>query len=259
MDSKRTNKTESIKSLLDHLEKISNLDFSSTDDTYDLKAQRKKEALEVEKEIEQIQKAQKDKNIASIRETKHIPECSFDTLEQNDNLKKAINACRQFSQSFDRKVIKTPLLLIRGARGTGKTTLAYCILNDLINNGFDDFEFLYFEEITRVAKLFWNSNGLEQLQEYDQRWNRIINCKLLVIDNFALNKAKLSVFEQKVLSEVLQLRYRMFNRLIITTVCSDNELNEILGTAIDFICDYDTYIVEILANKSYRTNPKRIF
>lgn len=120
---------------------------------------------------------------------------------------------KRYVEHFDRMLEKGKGLMFLGNAGTGKSFMAGCIANALIDKGVKCL-------ITNFPRILNEVSGMfEGKQAYTDNLN---NYKLLVIDDFAIERE--TEYTAEIVQNVIDSRYRAGLPLIITTNLTRAEL-----------------------------------
>ena len=166
------------------------------------------------KEAEQKRQDRLDR-IAEYRNTgfpdKELQKCRFDHDDQKS--KKASEMCMNYARRFEefRKAGKG--LILFGGVGTGKTFLASCIANELIDNGVPCL-------VTNFARII---NTLQGMYEGKQKYLDSLNeFDLLVIDDLGVERN--TEYVSEMVYNIIDARYRSGKPMIITTNLTYSDL-----------------------------------
>lgn len=143
-------------------------------------------------------------------------EMSRFTFENDDNANDYISGvAHRYVDNFVDMYKMHKGLLLYGAVGTGKTYIAACIANALIDRGYTCL-------VTNFARLTNTISGMyEGKQEYIDELNRF---SLLVIDDLASERD--TEYMNETIMNIIDARYRSGKPLIVTTNLTAQELNQ---------------------------------
>ena len=143
-------------------------------------------------------------------------EMSRFTFENDDNANDYISGvAHRYVDNFVDMCKMHKGLLLYGTVGTGKTYIAACIANALIDRGYTCL-------VTNFARLTNTISGMyEGKQEYIDELNRF---SLLVIDDLASERD--TEYMNETIMNIIDARYRSGKPLIVTTNLTAQELNQ---------------------------------
>lgn len=138
------------------------------------------------------------------------------TFENDDHINKRVSLiAKRYVDNFPRMLENGKGLIFYGNVGTGKTFLAACIANALIDKGYSCM-------VTNFARLINTLGGMfEGRQKYIDTLNSL---DLLVIDDLAAERD--TEYMNEVVHNIIDSRYRSGKPLIVTTNLSKNELHD---------------------------------
>lgn len=172
--------------------------------------ERQKEEDEQNKAIERMQRLEK------LRRT-GFPDSEMEnwTFDADDGSNpKLTETARRYALNFDRMRENGKGLLLYGPVGTGKTFIAACIANFLINRGIPCM-------VSSVARIVSQANDTREMgkQEYLDSLSRF---DLLVLDDLASERD--TEYMAEMVQSVIDSRYRAHLPLIVTTNLTGEEL-----------------------------------
>ena len=144
-------------------------------------------------------------------------DCRFSMCDNQDS--DAFKKARSFSDSFEDKADKREGMMFYGGVGTGKTFLASCIANDLIDRGY----VVVMNTIQDLAAEMQEDFG--QNREYVL--NRVRDCDLLILDDFGVERDTEYMAEQ--VNQIVNERYNAQKPLIVTTNLSPKFMRDSEG------------------------------
>lgn len=133
-----------------------------------------------------------------------LQKCRFDHDDKKS--KKASDMCRSYVRRFSEFKKAGKGLILFGGVGTGKTFLASCIANELIDNGVPCL-------VTNFARII---NTIQGMYEGKQKYLDILNeFDLLVIDDLGIERN--TEYVNELVYNIIDARYRSGKPMIITT------------------------------------------
>lgn len=136
------------------------------------------------------------------------------TFERNDSPdSKYTEIAKRYVDKFDEMFEKGKGLLLFGSVGTGKTFLAACIANALIEKE----HICYMTNFSRIVNDI--QEKFDGRQQYIDNLNR---CELLIIDDLAAERD--TEFMNEIVMHVIDSRYQSGKPLIITTNLTGNDM-----------------------------------
>lgn len=143
---------------------------------------------------------------------RELQKCRFDLDDQKS--KKARYMCRNYAIMFDEFKKAGKGLILFGGVGTGKTFLASCIANELIDN---DIPCL----VTNFARII---NTIQGMYEGKQKYLDSLNeFDLLVIDDLGIERN--TEYVNELVYNIIDARYRSGKPMIITTNLKYSDLH----------------------------------
>lgn len=141
------------------------------------------------------------------------PESQNNTFANDDGKNEAVTRiAKNYVNKFSELKFNGKGLLLYGNVGAGKSYIASCIANALIDKG-------YTVKMTNFAKIIKRMQGkFEGRQEYLDSLNK---CELLIIDDLGIERQ--SEFAQEVVFDVIDSRYKTGLPMIVTTNLLPND------------------------------------
>lgn len=135
------------------------------------------------------------------------------TFDRDDHANEKLSqVARQYVDIFAQMQMRGKGLLLYGSVGTGKTFIASCIANALIDRGHPCL-------VTNFARLTNTLSGSYDRQTFIDGLNRF---DLIVIDDLASERE--TTYMSEIVQSIIDARYRAGKPLIITTNLSANDL-----------------------------------
>ncbi len=138
---------------------------------------------------------------------------TFDTDDHTGDAQ-LVQACRRYSEDFQDNLRHGMGLLLHGTVGTGKTFLAACIANAVLDQGYS----VRMTNFTGIADDLWNaedrSGYLDELCRYD----------LLVLDDLGVERK--SEYMDEMVYKTVNARYVAGRPMIVTTNLTTTELSQ---------------------------------
>lgn len=139
----------------------------------------------------------------------------FWNFEKNeDGETKTIHYARKYVEHFGKMQEDGQGIMFFGTTGTGKTFLACCIINALIDNG-------YRAIATNAADI---SNKLLGSFEKEEIMEDLTGCDVLLLDDFGMERS--TDYMMETLYNVIDGRYRKMKPTIITTNLTAKQIQE---------------------------------
>ena len=174
------------------------------------------------------QEAEEKKNLAlrtaKIRENCGLPkkyvDASFSTLMPDPVNERSVRILKRYSEKFSELYKKNQGLIIHGGVGTGKTHIAACAMNGIINQGYSAL-FVSLAELLQKKTYF---DKYQAVREEEEFMTRIRTVALLVIDDFGAERA--TDYALEFVYNVINARCNANKPIIVTTNLTFNEMLE---------------------------------
>lgn len=175
-------------------------------------------------EVEKYEKEKAEDKARALREQIErnrragFPEVQMQqwTFEKDDRANAKISdICQRYVENFPKMKAKGKGLMFLGGFGTGKTFLAACIANALLDEGFSVL-------MTSFPRLINTIHGMrEGKQEYIDSLNKY---SLLIIDDLGVERQ--SEYVAEIVQNIIDSRYRAGLPVVITTNLSPKDFSE---------------------------------
>lgn len=137
------------------------------------------------------------------------------TFEMDDGANPIMSKrAKKYVENFQKFYQDGKGLLLYGNTGTGKTFIACCIANALIDKG-------YLVNVTNVAQI---ANGLFETFDKTEYMERLLNCPLLVLDDLGIERK--TEYMNETVYNVIDGRYRNGKPTIVTTNMTAKQIRE---------------------------------
>lgn len=171
-------------------------------------------------------------NIEKIMQSGGITSAfTFSNIIVDQANRTAVDTARMFCLSHARPSVTKPpeLLLLSGASGSGKSVLANCVAYEWLHCRNKDTMIIGFSRFERL-RYYDQGEGEELKKKRADTMARCLGCDLLVIDGLCESGQGLTVYQQKVLSEIIRSRQeRSLCTMITITLPSIRTLHQAVG------------------------------
>lgn len=169
-----------------------------------------REAREQEEELREKEKEMwriKTLKIDSLMDDK-FRDSTFDTFEVTKQNARPLKLCKRYAEGFDEMLEKNQGLLFYGNVGTGKTYMAACISNYLMDR-------LTPVVMTSFVKILQNVQAFRSDENEEAFIRKLNRAKLLVIDDLGAERS--TDFALEKVYNIIDSRYRARKPMILTT------------------------------------------
>lgn len=171
---------------------------------------KEEERIRHEKENEAIKKLKRN----SLMDDK-FTSCTFDTFSVSNDNETQLRIAKRYAEKFDELFVKNQGLLFYGNVGTGKTTLACCIGNELMDRMVSVFATSLVKILSQIRQN--NSRSLEE--DMIRKMNA---ARLLILDDLGAERS--TEFALETVYNIIDSRYRSGKPMIITTNLMLNDM-----------------------------------
>ncbi len=167
---------------------------------------------DIAKQEEAKKRDEKRKKIEHLRENslidKRYENCSFETITVTDDNRKQVRICKRYAVKFEELYKSNQGLLLYGDVGTGKTVLACCIANYLM-------EHLHSVYSTSFVEILRHSQGFNHDEKEEIIQRRMRTAELVILDDLGAERG--TDYGLEVVYNIIDGRYRSGKPMIVTT------------------------------------------
>ena len=199
--------------------------------------------------LEQMQRLEKLRN-HSLMDNKFY-NCTFENFQIDQSNKYMFDIGRKYVSNFDRAREENIGLMLFGPTGTGKTFIAFCIANELINKLTPVIAISSIGLLNKIKETYGRYGNEGEVQII----NSLKNASLLILDD--LGAENNTSWSKEKLYEIIDSRYRDGKPIIITPNLTRDQLRDKL-TGDDGV--YRTYdrIIEMCTPVEVKGKARRI-
>lgn len=132
--------------------------------------------------------------------------CTFDSITVNESNKWTVSVCKRYVNKFQELYKQNQGMMFYGSTGTGKTVMAHCVANELINR-------LHSVASISLAKIL--GLGVKNQEEEADIMKKIRSAELLIIDDLGAERG--TDYAQEFVFNVIDTRCNCEKPMIITT------------------------------------------
>jgi DNA replication protein DnaC len=233
MDAEKKNTYEvkgGFDSLIHAIEEMGQIkiDLNAPREKIDLAAMRRHEALLASQEIQAQRRENRRLQIEDIHKSGEVnAQWTFSKLICDTSNHNAFDNAKSFCKNL--KIFETSLMyFVQGGPGTGKTALLHAIANDILDTSNRNVLILSYDEFKR-CRIFTNKDSIELNAEKQQNWERYCSVDVLFIDDLCGNNEGLTIFDQKIFSELLRYRLAKKLHIVISTPVQFKFVHQAIG------------------------------
>lgn len=168
--------------------------------------EKRRQEEELEKKRKQMER------IATLKKNslmdKKFELCSFDTVTVTDANRRQLKVCKRYAEKFDEMLAKNQGLLLYGDVGTGKTHLACCVGNYLMEHMTTVFA-------TSLVKILQKAKSFRDAEDEERYLARMNLADLLILDDLGAERS--TDYALEIVYNVIDGRYRCGKPMIVTT------------------------------------------
>lgn len=174
------------------------------------KERQEQERIQHEKEVEAIKQLKKN----SLMDEK-FTSCTFDTFNVTKENETQLRIAKRYAEKFDELFAKNQGLLFYGNVGTGKTTLACCIGNELM----DHMTSVFATSLVKILSQIMTNKSRSSEEDVIRKMN---SARLLILDDLGAERS--TDFALETVYNIIDSRYRSGKPMIITTNLMLNDM-----------------------------------
>ena len=182
---------------------------------------------------------------------KQFEQCTFKNFEVDESNKQYFNLAKRYVEKFDEVKSNNLGLLLHGPTGTGKTYLAFCIANELLNRLVPVIAISSISLLNRLKETYKRYGSEGEIEII----NSLKNASLLILDD--LGAENTTDWAKEKIYEIIDSRYRDKKPIIITTNLSLEQLKEKMAGDDGVYRTYDR-IIEMCTPLEIKGKPRRI-